>query len=473
MHTIENFVDSIHKSHLDNAQRIYVANTIGGTQCAEPISPITNFVFEFFLYNSLYAVDWEASDAQGRLIHHDRDGDCTESKMQNALESFCRQRCQAEDSYRLAEAFLPLAGLDDLSGTWTQITPDDRLKAEDGSRFFSKLAELGQRAAENDLQPTRRTFELISACRYFAYGVRNNIFHGSKSLSEIYEPDQARRIGVYDLFLRCLNSLFFLATGRKKHGAAFSQLPIIQRWGTSQIDLTLQQVYSLLKSDLLKPEDTLLHWKLFRSYRDVPTLSATNRRALFYPSAGKDFYFPLLVGLPFCTDFFFYDMKSPDGQSRSDDEQIRLRDQRIRQKRLDAGQKELQVAINELLPKSPCLEIDFAEGRCLEFEFDSVTRRAWIVHEDNAAFLERDIPLSFYFHRGDSGDNGPGEGGSGQRWDSDLLPQLHEKADREIGCRILTDGQPGGLLVDIASQCQKVSLPNSHKKRDYFYGVIR
>lgn len=117
--------------------------------------------------------------------------------------------------------------------------------------------------------------------------------------------------------------------------------------------------------------------------------------------------------------------------------------------------------------------MDIADGECLEFEFDSVVRRAWIVHEDNTAFLQMEIPLTSYFRRGDSGDNGPGEGGSGQRWDSDLLPQLLAKTDREIGCRILTDGEPGGLLEDIASKCQKISLPNGHRKRDYFYGVIR
>lgn len=445
MHTIENFVDSIHQAHLDNARQVYVAKTLGRRQSQQDVSPLTNFVFEFFLYNSLYAVDWERSYAEGHLFHHDREI-INEAKMQNALETFCRQRCREGNSSILTEAFLPLAGLNDLTGQWTQITTDDRIKAEDGVRFFAKIAEIGQLAARNELGPTRSAFELIASCRYFAYGVRNNIFHGSKSLGETYQENQARRIGVYDLFLRCLTSLFFLATGRKKHGAGYAQLPMIHRWGTAQIELSLPKVYQLLTNEMLKPEDSVLHWKFFRTEQAMSALSANNRRALFYPSAGKDFFFPLLIGLPFCTDFFFY-------------EKVRQSDGLIR----------LRRSIKELVPRFPCRDVDFADGECLEFEFDSVTRRAWIVRQDNTAFLEREIPLTFYFHRGD----GEGEGGSDQRWDSDLLPQLHEKADREIGCRILTDGQPGGLLVDIASQCQKVSLPNSHKNRDYFYGVIR
>jgi hypothetical protein len=446
MNSIKNFLDSIHKAHLDNAQRVYVAKTIGRDPSERDVSPVTNFVFEFFLYNSLYAVDWTASYTEERLVNHDRDSNITESNMQNALESFCRRRCRDEHSNLLVEAFLPLAGLDDLSGAWTHITPDDRLKAEDGETFFERLANLGQFAANNDLQPTGRTFDLIRNCRFFVYRVRNNIFHGSKSLGEIYEADQARRIGVYDLFLRCLNSLFFLATGRKKHGAGFCQLPIVQRWGTSQIELSLQKVYRLLGEKQLEPEDSMLHWKLFRSNEDAPHLSSNDRRALFYPSAGDDIFFPLLVGLPFCTDFFFYD--------------------KVRRPRV---QRRLRSAINELAPRSLRRAVDVVDGEPLEFEFDSVSRRAWIVHEDNMTFLEKDIPLAFYFHRGDS----PGEAGSGQSWDSDLLPQLLAKSVSDIGCHVLTDGEPGGLRDEVTTQCQKVSLPNSHRNRDYFYGLIK
>jgi hypothetical protein len=442
MNSIENFLASIHHAHLDNARQVYVAKTIGSGQGERGVSPVTNFVFEFFLYNSLYAVDWKSSFAECRLVYHDRADKITESKMQNALEKFCRQKCGDGSSKILVEAFLPLAGLNDLAGAWTHITPDDRLSAKDGSGFFEKITEIGQLAANDALGPTKRTFELISSCRYFAYRVRNYIFHGSKTLGEIYEVDQARRIGVYDLFLRCLNSLFFLATGRKECGSALAQLPIIQRYGTSQIDLSLPQVYRLLTARMLKPGDSMLHWKLFRSIGDVPRLSSDDRRGLFYPSAGRDFLFPLLVGMPYCTDFFFY-----EEIIRSD------------------GPRKLRLAINEIVRRSAGRVGDVAVGEPLEFEFDSVSRRAWIVHEDNTTFLTKDIPLAFYFHRGDS----LGEGGSGQMWDSDLLPSLLAKSVPGIGCHILTDGKPGGLLESILAECQKVSLPN----HDYFYGVIR
>ena len=445
MHQIENFLDSLHQAHLDNAERVYVAKTIRGGQSQRDISPVTNFVFEFFLYNSLYAVDWETSYAQGQLVHYDRNSEITESKMQNALEKFCRQRCGDGTSKILTEAFVPLAALDDLSGEWTRITTDDSERAEEGRKFFSKIAEVGQLAGCDQLKPTKRTFELISSCRYFSYGVRNNIFHGSKSLGEIHEADQARRIGVYDLFLRCLNSLFFLSTGRAKHGAALCQLPMIQNCGSSLIELSVPKVNKLLTSRMLKPEDSKLHWKLFRSNKDAPNFSADRPRAMFYPSAGKDFFFPLLVGLPYCTDYYFY-------------EEVRHQ---------SAGDL-LKRAIEKLAPHSRCVEVPVDNGVCFEFEYDHVVRHARIVNGDNREFLKEDILLTFYFHRGDS----HGEGGSNQLWDSELLPQLLAKSNAEDGCRILTDGQPGDLLDEIKAKCKKVSLPDSHRGRDYYYGVM-
>ena len=132
MNSIENFLDSIHRTHLDNSRQLYVAKTFGRGRSEIDFSPVTNFVFEFFLYNSLYAVG--IGNALGIKAHSfTMIVNFFESDMQDLMEQFCRQRCRDENSTLLSEAFLPLAGLDDLSGAWTHITPDDRLYAEDGS----------------------------------------------------------------------------------------------------------------------------------------------------------------------------------------------------------------------------------------------------------------------------------------------------------------------------------------------------
>ena len=73
---------------------------------------------------------------------------------------------------------------------------------------------------------TGRVFDLLRECTHFVYLVRNNFFHGSKTLGEIYEAKQKRRIEVYDLFLKGLTSLFFLAAGKDAAACDFVPCPL-------------------------------------------------------------------------------------------------------------------------------------------------------------------------------------------------------------------------------------------------------
>jgi len=209
----------------------------------------------------------------------------------------------------------------------------------------------------------------------------------------------------------------------------------------------MQNDYWLLQEKRLKPEDPLLHWHLRQLTKgDVtPHLAADQRRAMFYPSAGQDWLFPVLIGLPYCTDFFFHD------------ESIRSR-----------TEQNVRGTIQAVHPSLVTSTSNSTDSVCAEFIFDSVPRRIWIVGSDNKTFLDREIVLAFYFHRGDS----PGEGGSGQAWDSELLPKLLKKADPTVGLRLLTDGEPGGLAEEVQKRLHRIKLQNSHRGRDYFYGVL-
>lgn len=91
----------------------------------------------------------------------------------------------------------------------------------------------------------------------------------------------------------------------------------------------------------------------------------------------------------------------------------------------------------------------------------------WI-RDDNTAFFDEDIELAFYFRRGDS----PGEGGSGQAWDSDLLERLSSKIPEGDSCCYLSYGQPGGFAPHRASKPLEVSLPFIEKSRRYYLGRL-
>ena len=428
MTRLENYVDSIHHSHLDNALNYYTARSLE-QQNSKSISPLTNFVFEFFLFNSLYSIDWSASVEAGKLVAHDREK--TETQQQAAFLQFCRSKFDSIDLVKVSALFLPLAMIPDSSGDWTAVTPDSRIELDEGKRFFRKVGEIGEMAKANQIKANKATKDLFVDCCKFIYDVRNNIFHGAKTLGEIYDPDQSRRISVYDVFVRCINSMFFLLMGKQEHAFSQAQFAIVQQCGSSTIRISEQEIYKLLRSRTLKREDSALHSHCFRN-DTTKTVDSKNKTALFYPSAGSDILFPVIVGLPRCTDFYFFE--------NSESVLRTLTITRMLDRLLNTR---LRLIGNHI-----------EDCTCYEFEFDSILRRLWLMRRDNLTFLDQDVDLAFYFHRGDS----QGEGGSNQLWDSKLMPELLEKSDPAKGLRILTDGQWGGLLPSVAKQLERFEL---------------
>lgn len=205
------FICKMHKMHQDNATLDYYAKDQGGQYVS--IMPMTPFVFEFFIYNALYQVDWPDSlDTECVKSHPSRD----EGRKQNKLEDFLKPYIR-EDPRLLSEAFLPIRHLP-LEGDGLEVQSDSLISAEDGLRFFDRLRELQTRLSNTDQQGEFQwvdsLFRLIRKCRRYIYKVRCNIFHGSKTLGETYDPGQRKRICVYLTFLRCMTGLFFSVCDR-------------------------------------------------------------------------------------------------------------------------------------------------------------------------------------------------------------------------------------------------------------------
>ena len=106
---IDAFIDSILRSHLDNAKTAYNASPGGNS-----VSPLTNFVFETFLFNSLYSIDWAETYDSNILTRFDvgKDGPAELTK-QGKFITFCRDRTASHCPEGLNLAFSPL---DSLSG---------------------------------------------------------------------------------------------------------------------------------------------------------------------------------------------------------------------------------------------------------------------------------------------------------------------------------------------------------------------
>jgi hypothetical protein len=441
---IQNLIETLHRTHLDNAMTCYQA--MHGRRQTTSISPITNLIFELFLYNSLYSVDWRATCDRDQLTMHDtgKEGP-SETKKQRELLKFCRERCQRLPPSVLSDAFSPLAG--HLSGDrdWMRIQSDERITLEMGERFFRDIEQLAYRALDGRLQSSKTTFEWIENCTYFTYLVRNNIFHGQKRLGEFYDPGHMRRLSIYDLFVRCINSLFFLVMGQSEYGSVYAQYPIRVDCGLEKLELVTEDVSRMVfGKHTLRETDSFLHWRLSQSALFQP-LPAAAKGVLFYPSAGLDLLFPIIVGLPHCDEFHFFDNKS-----------------RYDFRRASGILSSLGLGTSEIS------ETRIEHGVVLEFTLVGVARRVVLHMQDNMEFLQSRLPVRFYFHRGDS----RGEGGCDQEWDGELLGELLSRSD-DRGMFVLTDGQPGGVNSRYERLLQKLTVPMSRWEYSYYAGQLR
>ncbi len=450
-------IDTLHQIHLDNSKQLYLVKQ--RMERSRAIMPATPFIFEFFLYNSIYQVDWENTEVNGHKTEFPVDLDengrpmrWPEGKQQKALEKYLRKKCQ-QDTALLHRAFAPIGQLPDLDAPWTRIRTEDPAKAEKGEQFFKRITELRNFVNSSDLLPTRSVFELIGECRYFVYNVRNNIFHGSKSLADLYDDNQGRRIEVYHLFLQSLVSLFFLANGRKPVAADHvqSQVTIPMLSGESRI-IPASGVLELVVEGFAKPEDSrLITWA--QRWLSELTFEQRPDGALFYPSAGYDIITPVIIGLPYCTDFYFYD-KGETG------------DRRPPSPRTNMAFSQHVKALKKMGKLLGVSDRPTTEG--LSFEFDGVARRIHLVQADNTDFLKNHGRLRFLFRRGDSN----GEGGSDQRWDHSLFDQWQMMIPPGKSCCVLTDGEPGGVCPELRTYMEIKEFPNAERKLPYYLGII-
>lgn len=202
----------------------------------------------------------------------------------------------------------------------------------------------------------------------------------------------------------------------------------------------------------LKPEDCMLiskARKVFLRQKTIPNPDA----ALFYPSAGHDLLTPLIISLPYCSQFYFYDHRLANTNSTTDTSYQSLFNCILQIKGVYSSQEAWSLS---------------SIGLEIEFEFCQAAKMLYWVNDDNLNFLKLSkVNLAFYFHRGDS----YGEGGSRQFWDSVLFNELIKAKMPGTSCLFITDGEPGGLSPEVANRADTFIAKNE-PERTYYIGRI-
>jgi hypothetical protein len=403
------------RCHEDNAASRYRI-ALGGSE--REITGLSFFIFEYFIFNTLYQLDWPAS-LDGCPVPLDRAVCRDEDAQQRAFFEFIRSRPDFDDAW-LSRSFRPLAAMTalvaDQMEDWTNaVVGSDRPDAS-GHEFRKNLLALRQLAADTRGAPDRdRFFALIEACRRYVYRVRGDIFHGRKNLAVAERPEQERRIEAYGVFLYCCLSLFFEAMGLPSPSTCV--LTHAASYPDARLRRPVPRAAAAPRGPAPRPAGDATLLRRADAHFPPPPDVPSERAALFYPSAGRDLWTPLLLGLPYCRQFFFYEHDRAVVDPGAFAELYRGQIQDVEQEGWEGDEY------------------------VVRFHHRGVPRVIRWVCRDNLDFLARAVDLAFYFHRGD----GAGEGGSGQLWDSELLPMLLKKIPPGARCGVVTDGEPGGL----------------------------
>lgn len=200
--TVDTFVSSMNALHNINIRRDYLAYD---ESTYEKITPLARFVFEFFIYNSLYRVNWERSVSR-EIVHHNSER-CTESQQQSAFEHFIQARIGMETTILKRAFSRPLR-----HNMQNRLSAYFRESDQKCQRFFQDFQSLCKMPEDSlNFESPDDFFQKIENCRRFVYSVRCNLFHGRKNIQKVMDTMQAERFGVYGFFLAGLISLFFEA----------------------------------------------------------------------------------------------------------------------------------------------------------------------------------------------------------------------------------------------------------------------
>jgi len=222
------YVRMLYHLHCDNSRyRYYAKYPNNDTEVS--MMPLTPFVFEFFIFNSIYQVNWEKTLDNKRLIYHN-DHDYVEKKESTTINNSpnksigerkqqnylldCLIKHSGKNPNILSQAFRKLRSVKEVSGDWTKTSQGQRINHEEGKKFFSIIRNLHRILTKETSKIEDKDIDLIFKqlieCVSFVYKVRCNIFHGSKSLAEINQYNQKKRINIYYVLIHGVNELFFL-----------------------------------------------------------------------------------------------------------------------------------------------------------------------------------------------------------------------------------------------------------------------
>lgn len=169
----------------------------------------TRFVYAFFAFNMIYAIDWELTISKNRLIYqrnYQKDGSDNHTKKQiSALIEFIYSHDnimfkRALDKFdKKRELFSVVSNMET---DFNSSRPNSR---KTGNSISQDFLVASKKFSDGIVLSVDDQFDLLQ----MSYTVRNNLFHGEKKAHEMKEKGHRNRLLHYGNIILAANESFF------------------------------------------------------------------------------------------------------------------------------------------------------------------------------------------------------------------------------------------------------------------------
>ena len=194
-------VEISHSFAMNYNHGVQSINTNGKWDLFEP----TRFVYAFFAFNMIYAIDWESTIQQNGLKYQSKGSDnFTKSQIQSVINFVYNLENDAFET-----ALLKLDENREIYNSVSKMDKDynsNRLNTRHTGNSIAKDFLLASEKFSNKvILDSTDQFDLLQ----MSYTVRNNLFHGEKKAHEMKEKGHRNRLLHYGNIILATNESFF------------------------------------------------------------------------------------------------------------------------------------------------------------------------------------------------------------------------------------------------------------------------
>lgn len=198
---ITEYLQSVEISHSFAKNYNHGVQSQGKWDLFEP----TRFVYAFFAFNMIYAIDWESTMQQKRLKYQSRGSDnFTKIQIQSVINFVYNLENDAFET-----ALLNLDRNREIYNSVSKMDTDynsSKLNTRNtGNSIAKDFLIASEKFANKIILDSNDQFDLLQ----MSYTVRNNLFHGEKKAHEMREKGHRNRLLHYGNIILATNESFF------------------------------------------------------------------------------------------------------------------------------------------------------------------------------------------------------------------------------------------------------------------------